>query len=118
LTNTNLEDFFEAELVVITDSWLDKNALKDMLQVHKKVLMICDTNNFSQGSDEIIIGNNKSARSLGVIFYLLARGYLKARDLDTSKVPDLEVWTGENEEQAQERIREKVIAKGGARFGV
>jgi small subunit ribosomal protein S2 len=95
LTNTQLEDFFENELTIITDAWLDKNALKDTLDVHKKVLMICDTNNFSKGADKFIIGNNKSSKSLGVIFYLLARGYMRAKKMDTSKIPDLDWWTGE-----------------------
>lgn len=98
LTNTDLPDFFENELTIITDHWLDKNALNDTLRVGKKVLMICDTNNFSKGAEQIIIGNNKSPKSLGVIFYLLARGYLKALGEDTTKVPDLEWWTGELEE--------------------
>lgn len=96
LTNTNLEDFFETELTIITDSWLDKNALRDTINVHKKVLMICDTNNFAKGADQIIIGNNKSPKSLGIIFYLLARGYCKARKIDAD-IPELEWWTGEEE---------------------
>ncbi len=94
LTNTNLEDFFENELTIITDSWLDKNALNDTLNVNKKVLMICDTNNFAKGADQIIIGNNKSPRSLGLIFYLLARGYCKARKINAD-IPDLEWWVEE-----------------------
>lgn len=94
LTNTSLPDFFENELTIITDSWLDKNSLKDTIKVGKKVLMICDTNNFSKGANEIIIGNNKSAKSLGVIFYLLARGYCRARKIDVD-IPDLDWWTGE-----------------------
>ncbi|GAI41287.1 unnamed protein product, partial [marine sediment metagenome] len=40
LTNTTLPDFFENELTIITDSWLDKNALNDTIKVNKKVLMI------------------------------------------------------------------------------
>jgi len=94
LTNTTLPDFFENELTVVTDSWIDKNALQDTLRVHKKVLMICDTNNFSKGADQIILGNNKSARSLGLIFYLLTRGYCKAKGIDAD-IPDMEWWTGE-----------------------
>ncbi len=101
LTNTSLPDFFENELTIVTDHWVDKNALNDTLKVHKKVLMVCDTNNFSKGADCVIIGNNKSNRSLGVIFYLLARGYLKALGKDTSVVPDLEWWTGELEESGK-----------------
>ena len=98
MTNTNLRDFFETELTIIVDHWLDKNALKDTLDVKKKVLMICGTNNFSRGADQIIIGNNKSGKSLGLIFYLLARGYLKARGKDTSKLPDMDWWTEESTE--------------------
>lgn len=94
LTNTDLPNFFENELTIITDHWLDKNALNDTLNVNKKVLMICDTNNFSKGSDQIIIGNNKSAKSLGVIFYLLTRGYCKAKKIDVD-IPDLDWWVEE-----------------------
>lgn len=96
LTNSSLPDFFENELTIVTDSWLDRNSLLDTQRVRKKVLMICDTNNFPKGADEIIIGNNKSSKSLGVIFYLLARGYCKARKLDkVDEIPDLEWWTEE-----------------------
>ena len=105
LTNTHLVDFFENELTIVCDSWLDRNALNDTLNVHKKVLMVCDTNNFSKGADQIIIGNNKSEKSLGVIFYLLTRGYCKARGLDAEKeIPDLEWWTSEDESQKGERV--------------
>jgi small subunit ribosomal protein S2 len=96
LTNTQLLEFFENELTIVTDSWLDRNALNDTLKVHKKVLMICDTNNFSKGADQVIIGNNKSAKSLGVIFYLLARGYCKAKKIKAD-IPDLDWWTSEEE---------------------
>jgi len=96
LTNTDLPDFFENELTIVSDHWLDKNALNDTLNVNKKVLMICDTNNFSHGADNIIIGNNKSPRSLGLIFYLLTRGYCKAKKLECD-IPDLEWWTSEEE---------------------
>jgi small subunit ribosomal protein S2 len=94
LTNTQLPDFFENELTIITDQWLDKNALNDTLVVNKKVLMICDTNNFAKGADQVIIGNNKSEKSLGLIFYLLTRGYCKAKGIN-KEIPDLEFWTGE-----------------------
>ncbi len=99
LTNTSLPNFFENELTIITDHWVDKNALKDTLIVKKKVLMICDTNNFSTGADQIIIGNNKSSKSLGVIFYLLARGYLKAKGKEDQNIPELDWWISEEEEK-------------------
>lgn len=96
LTNTTLPDFFENELTIITDHWVDKNALNDTLKVKKNVLMVCDTNNFSKGANHFIIGNNKSAKSIGIIFYLLARGYCKAKGMNKN-IPDLEYWTGDRE---------------------
>jgi len=114
LTNTKLPDFFENELTIVCDSWLDKNSLHDTLNVHKKVLMICDTNNFAQGADKIVIGNNKSPKSLGVIFYLLARGYCKAREIEAD-IPDLEWWTSEEEAESSAEDR---LEKVEARFGV
>lgn len=98
LTNTNLPDFFENELTIVCDSWLDKNALTDTKIVNKKVLMICDTNNFPKGADKIIIGNNKSPKSLGLIFYLLTKHYCKAKNIEAD-IPELEWWMGENETQ-------------------
>jgi small subunit ribosomal protein S2 len=98
LTNITLPDFFENELTIILDSWLDKNALNDTLKVKKKVLMVCDTNNFSRGANKVIIGNNKSPKSLGVIFYVLARGYCREKGI-TKDIPDLEWWVGEDEER-------------------
>jgi len=116
LTNSNLPDFFENELTIITDSWLDRNALNDTLRVNKKILMICDTNNFSKGADEIIIGNNKSERSLGLIFYLLAYEYCKNQKLGNIKeIPDLDWWLGKKSDIEQEAKRK---VKAGARFGV
>ena len=110
LTNKQLPDFFENELTIITDQWVDKNALNDTLKVHKKILMICDTNNFSKGADQIILGNNKSSKSLGLIFYLLTRGYCKARKIEAD-IPDLEWWTGE---ESEEKIKKKeILAEAG-----
>ena len=112
LTNKQLPDFFENELTIITDQWIDKNALNDTLKVHKKVLMICDTNNFSKGADQIILGNNKSPKSLGLIFYLLIKGYCKARGIKAD-IPDLEWWTGEELEEKIKRKSKEILAEPG-----
>jgi ribosomal protein uS2 len=81
LTNTNLENFFETKLILIADPWLDKNALEDALRVHVPVLSICDTNNFTRGITSILPGNNKSAKSLGIIFYLMAKTYCETHKI-------------------------------------
>jgi small subunit ribosomal protein S2 len=117
LTNTSLPNFIENELTIVTDSWLDKNALKDTQNIHKKVLMICDTNNFAQGADKIVIGNNKSSKSLGIIFYLLTKGYCKTRGIEV-EVPDLEWWVSEEETEKTEEKPKRKIERVDAKYGV
>lgn len=115
LTNKNLSNFFENELTIVTDHWVDKNALNDTLKVNKKVLMVCDTNNFSKGADQIILGNNKSPKSLGLIFYLLAKEYCKAQKIE-AEIPDLEWWTGEEDEKVAPQRKRREPSR--AKFGV
>ncbi len=91
LTNPNLEDFMETDLVFICDPWIDKNALNDGERVKVPVLAICDTNNYTHGVTQILPGNNKSAKSLGMIFYLLARIYIEKRKLKI-EIPPISEW--------------------------
>jgi small subunit ribosomal protein S2 len=113
ITNPLLEDFFETELVIICDPWVDKNALNDAVKVKKPVIAICDTNNFTKNITKIIPGNNKIGKSLGVILYLLAKEYLKnkGKKTEVSKLK-IEDFTGEKLED----IGEKKV--GGAKQGV
>ncbi len=89
LTNPVLDNFTEAELIFICDPWLDKNALQDANRVGIPILSICDTNNFTQGINQIIPGNNKSAKSLGIIFYLLTKLYVESRKMDV-QIPTIQ----------------------------
>jgi small subunit ribosomal protein S2 len=89
LTNPNLDDFFETELVFICDPWTDKSALEDAKKIKLPVLAICDTNNYTMKVDRVIPGNNKSAKSLGMIFYLLTKLYVEKRKMDVS-IPSIQ----------------------------
>jgi len=91
LTNPILDDFMETELVFICDPWTDKNALSDAKRIKVPVMAICDTNNYTMNVDQVIPGNNKSAKSLGFIFYLLAKLYVEKRKLK-STVPPISEW--------------------------
>lgn len=79
LTNAQLGHFREAKLVVIADPWLDRNALADAKRMNVPVLSISDTNNYTGKIACVIPGNNKSAKSLGIIFYLMTKLYLEER---------------------------------------
>lgn len=91
LTNPNLENFTETDAVVICDPWIDKNTLEDSRKIKIPVLSICDTNNYTYGITHILPGNNKSAKSLGMIFYLLAKLYVEKRKLKV-EVPEVSQW--------------------------
>ena len=96
-TNLILEDFFEAELTMICDPWIDKNALRDTARLKKPVLSLCDTNNYTYHITKLIPCNNKSRKSIGCILYILAREYCKKK-----KIPfkaELEDFTGNLEAQ-------------------
>ena len=87
LTNPNLENFIETELLFICDPWMDKSALEDAKRIKIPVMAICDTNNYTMHVDKVIPGNNKSAKSLGIIFYLLTKLYIEKRKLHTDVPP-------------------------------
>ncbi len=88
-TNTRLENFTEAEVLIATDVWPDKNAVKDAKTVGMSIVGLCDTNNETYDVDLVVPCNNKGKQSLGLIYYLLTREYLRLRgqELD-AKIED------------------------------
>lgn len=109
LTNTDLDNFFETKMILICDPWVDKNALTDAKNVRIPVVGICDTNNHTAGLDVVMIGNNKSNKSLGLFFWLMAREYMKAHKID-KPLPSLEDFVGEKlilEEPKKKKKKEK-----------
>ncbi len=85
LTNSNLKDFFEVKLILITDPWPDRNIVFDALKLGIPVIALCDTNNTSNGIDLVVPCNNKGKKSLGLVFWIFAREYLKNRKIGKLK---------------------------------
>ncbi len=79
LTNPDLETFKEFKLVFVADAWPDRNVVQDAVHVGIPVVALCDTNNQSNFIDLVLPCNNKGRKSLGLVFYILAREYLKVR---------------------------------------
>ena len=114
LTNTMLDNFIETKMVMICDPWLDKNALADAKNIRIPVAGVCDTNNHTADIDVVMIGNNKSNKSLGLFFWLLSREYMAAHNID-KPVPSLEDFVGEalilEEPRKKKLAREKKEAE-------
>ena len=81
LTNPLLESYTEAKLLVVTDAWPDRNAIADAMKVGIPVVALCDTNNQSNNIDLVVPCNNKGKKSLGLLFYIVAREFMKDRKM-------------------------------------
>ncbi|MDY6776957.1 MAG: 30S ribosomal protein S2 [Candidatus Nanohaloarchaea archaeon] len=79
LTNPNSDDFMEPEIVVVTDPAEDDTAVMETVDANIPVVAIADTANSLEYIDYAIPGNNKAKGSVALIYYLLAREYLKER---------------------------------------
>jgi len=64
---------------VVVDAWPDRNAVIDSVKVGIPVIALCDTNNQTNFLDFVVPCNNKGKKSLGLLFYILTKEYLKAK---------------------------------------
>ena len=81
LTNPNLKGFMEVKLIVATDAWPDRNAINDALKMGVPIIAFCDTNNQANNIDLVMPCNNKGKKSLGLIYWIITKEYLKNRGL-------------------------------------
>ncbi len=95
LTNPNLETFTEPKVLLVTDPWTDKNAVHDAVIAGIPIIALCDTNNTTQNVDFAIPCNNKGAKSLALVYWVLASYYLKERKELKGKELDKSAFFGE-----------------------
>ena len=81
LTNPNLDNYIEVEVLLAVDAGPDKNAVVDATKMGIPVIAICDTNNQSNNIDLVVPSNNKGKKSLGLFFWILAREYLRNKGI-------------------------------------
>jgi len=79
LTNPMFKKYFEAGVVLVSDPLIDYQALKEAVSSRTPIVAVCDTFNETRHIDLIIPANNKSRKSLGTLYFLLAREILKER---------------------------------------
>jgi len=81
LTNANLKNFIEAKILVVIDAWPDRNAVQDAIKVGIPVIALSDTNNQSNNIDLVVPCNNKGKKSIGLLFWIVTKEYMKNRGM-------------------------------------
>lgn len=81
LTNPELPQYIEPEVLLVTDPAADSQPLREAVESGIPIVGICDANNETKYVDLVIPGNNKGRRSLALIYYLITREFLKAKGI-------------------------------------
>lgn len=81
LTNPVLNSYVEPEVIMVTDPAVDVQALREAVSIGLPVVAICDVNNETRYIDLVIPANNKGRRALAVIYMMLTRELMKARNI-------------------------------------
>ena len=99
ITNPQFSAFIEPKLLFVSDPWHDKQAMKDAILCNIPILALVGSNNSVENVDFAIPCNNKSKKSLPLIYYILGREYLKNTGVikkDKEYTAKLEEFTDED----------------------
>ncbi len=80
-TNPNRDDFMEPGIILVSDTRNERQAIREASKTSIPTIAMCDTDNIIKHVDHIIPCNNKGRRSLALIYYLLAREFMKEKGL-------------------------------------
>ncbi|MCS3900371.1 small subunit ribosomal protein S2 [Methanococcus voltae] len=87
LTNPASRKFMEPEVLFLSDPRVDKQALKEAIEIGIPIVGMCDTEHLTSHIDFIIPTNNKGRKSVSLMYYLIAREYMKNRGLIGDEIP-------------------------------
>ena len=79
LTNQTTKKFIEPRLLIVTDPRTDYNAILESSYVNIPVIAICNTDNSLKYVDCAIPCNNRSARSVAMVWFLLTKAVLEIK---------------------------------------
>lgn len=79
LTNPKYEKYMEPDVVLISDPMIDTQAMDEAIKSNIPIVALCDSATDTSDVDFIIPVNNRSRRSLALVFWLLAREILKMK---------------------------------------
>ena len=79
LTNPYYEEYVEPKIIVLTDPFADKQALREAVKANIPIIAMCDTFNSTRFIDLVIPMNNKGKKSVSLVYWIIAEEYLKKR---------------------------------------
>lgn len=79
LTNPTFKSFFEPDIVIVTDPFLDKQVIKEAIQMRIPIIGFAGTYNETSYMDLILPCNNKGKKSMALILWLLAKLVMEKR---------------------------------------
>ena len=121
LTNQNTKTFVEPRLLILTDSRIDYNALLESSYVNIPIIALCNTDSNLAYVDCAIPCNNRSKKSLAMVYWLLTKEVLALRgeEANFTDIPDLFMWRDvekekkvEVQEEGQENVEDEAEVEG------
>ena len=88
-TNPEYADFFEPDLVVVTDALADNQIVAEAAESGVPVIAFCSTDNNLSNVDLVVPINNKGRRSLAIAYWLLARQLKR----ELGEIPEVGDWS-------------------------
>jgi small subunit ribosomal protein S2 len=118
VTNPAFKGYFEPNILVATDPLIDKQAITEAVKMRLPIIALCDTFNETAMVDFVIPCNNKGRKSLAMVFWMLAKEYMRAKGMIktdeefTAKPEDFESEEQVREEYGEERPRRPGMGMG------
>lgn len=88
LTNPSFRDFFEPDILIVTDPLADKQAVLEAVRMRIPIIGLADTFNETSYLDFILPCNNKGKKSLALVYWLLAKLIREKRDEEFGLKPE------------------------------
>lgn len=109
LTNQNTKKYVEPRLLVVTDPRTDYNALLESSYMNIPVIAFCNSDNNLQYVDCAIPCNNRSKKSLAMMYWLLTREVMRLQGKeDLKEMVDLFMYRDVEKQLKEERQVEQV----------
>lgn len=86
LTNPEGKEFFEVQAMIVTEPDNDAQAVREAKRMNVPVIALASTNNDTRDIDLVIPVNNKGRKSLALVYWLIAREFIKLTGASAEKL--------------------------------